>query len=127
VRYGAFILILAASLAYGAEEGMERTLTLPHPIAAGAIAWLEVQVGPLAPGQRVRVTTPAGELLGAISPFGPSERQHAGLYSLPVPADAIHDGALSVVIAITEANGPPRTPTPAEVQSVKLLAPGMAK
>ena len=37
------------------------------------------------------------------------------------------DGALSVVISITKANGLPRTPTPAEVRSVKLLAPGMAK
>jgi hypothetical protein len=24
---------------------MERTLTLPHPLAAGTNAWLEVQVG----------------------------------------------------------------------------------
>jgi hypothetical protein len=103
---------------------MERTLTLPQPLAAGANAWLEVQVGPLAPGQRVRVTTQAGELLGAISPFGQAERQRAGVYSLPIPADAIHDGALSVVVTITQANGPPRAPTPAEVQSLKLQAPG---
>jgi len=59
---------------------MERTLTLPQPLAVGANAWLEVQVGPLAPGQRVRVTTQAGELLGAISPFGQAERQRAGVY-----------------------------------------------
>lgn len=106
---------------------MERTLTLPHSLDAGANAWLEVQVGPLAPGQRVRVTTPTGELLGAISPFGTAERRHAGVYSLPVPQDAIHAGALSVIVTITEANTPPRAPTPAEVQSLKLLAPGAAR
>jgi hypothetical protein len=106
---------------------MERTLTLPHSLAPGANAWLEVKVGPLAPGQRVRVTTHAGELLGAISPFGRAERQQAGIYSLPVPPDAIHDDALSVVVTIAEANKPPRAPTPAEVQSLKLLAPGTAK
>ena len=123
-----FVLTLAASIAYGAEErGMERTLTLPHSLAPGAIAWLEVQVGPLAPGQRVRVTTRAGESLGAISPFGRAERQQAGTYSLPVPPDAIHDDTLSVVVTITEANKPPRAPTPTEVQSLKLLAPDTAR
>jgi hypothetical protein len=106
---------------------MERTLMLPHSLAPGANAWLEVRVGPLAPGERVRVTTHAGELLGAISPFGRAERQQAGIYSLPVPPDAIHDDALSVVVTITEANKPPRAPTLAEVQSLKLLTPGTAK
>ncbi|MGV7219389.1 hypothetical protein [Bradyrhizobium sp. UFLA05-112] len=106
---------------------MERTLTLPHSLAPGAIAWIEVQVGPLAPGQRVRVTTQAGELLGAISPFGPGERQNAGIYSLPVPPDAIHDDNLSVVVTITEANKPPRAPNPAEVKSLKLLAPNTTR
>ena len=128
MRCWAVVLLLAGSLAYGAEEGgMERTLPLPHSLGPGAHAWLEVQVGPLGPGQRVRVTTRAGELLGSISPFGPAERQHAGVYSLPVPPDAIHDGALSVVVTITEADGLPRTPTPAEVRSLKLLAPDAAR
>ncbi|MDA9475266.1 hypothetical protein XI03_12340 [Bradyrhizobium sp. CCBAU 65884] len=121
-------MTLAASLAHGAEqEGMKRTLTLPHSIGPGAIAWLEVQIGPLAPGQRVRVTTRTGELLGAISPFGRAERQSPGTYSLPVPPDVIHDDALSVIVTITEANMPPRAPTPTEVQNLKLLAPGSAK
>jgi len=102
---------------------MERTLTLPRPLKDGAHAWLEVQVGPLAPGQRVRVTTLSGELLGAISPFGPTERRHSGVYSLPVPADAIRNGALSVRVTITDANKPARTPTDAEVQDLKLLIP----
>jgi hypothetical protein len=99
---------------------MERTLTLPRPLKDGAHAWLEVQVGPLAPGQRVRVTTLSGELLGAISPFGSTERRHSGVYSLPVPADAIRNGALSVRVTITDANKPARTPTDAEVQKPEI-------
>lgn len=106
---------------------MERTLTLPHALAPGGIAWLQVQVGPLAPGQRVRVTTRAGELLGTASPFGPGARQQSGVYAIPVPAAAIHDGALAVVVTITDGSNPPRAPTPAEVQSLKLLAPDAAK
>ena len=106
---------------------MEQTLTLPHPLKAGANAWLEVQVGPLAPGQRVRVTTISGELLGTISPFGPAERRQAGVYSLPVPPDAIHDGALSVRVTVTQSNALPRAPTATEVQSLRLLAPDAAR
>ena len=90
---------------------MERTLTLPHPLAPGAIAWLQVQVGPLAPGQRVRVTTRSGELLGAVSPFGPGARQQSGIYSLAIPPGTIRDDALAVVVTITDANNPPRAPT----------------
>ena len=128
MRWWAIVLALAGSLAYGAEQGgMERTLTLPHALAAGAIAFLQVQVGPLAPGQRVRVTTRSGELIGAVAPFGPGERQRSGVYALPVPAGEIHDNALSVVVTITDANNSPRAPTPAEVQSLKLLTSDAAR
>jgi hypothetical protein len=106
---------------------MERTLILPHPLGPGASVWLEVQVGALAPGQRVRVTTRAGVQLGAISPFGPAARQHAGVYALPVPPEAIDDDAVSVIVTITEGSNPPRAPTPAEVQSLKLLASDAAR
>ena len=102
---------------------MEQTLTLPQPMKAGANAWLEVQVGPLAPGQRVRVTTLTGEPIGTIAPFGPPQRGRPGVYSLPVPPDAIHDGALSVRVVVTQLNAPPRAPTAAEVESLRLLSP----
>ena len=106
---------------------MERTLTLPHPLAPGTIAWLQVQVGPLAPGQRVRVTTRSGELLGAVSPFGAAERRQSGIYSLAIPPGAIRDDALAVIVTITDANNPPRAPTSTEVQSLKLLTPDAPK
>lgn len=101
---------------------MEQTLTLPHPLKAGASAWLQVQVGTLAAGQRVRVTTLAGEPIGTISPFGPAQRQGGGIYSLPVPPDAIRDGALTVRVTVTQSNAPPRAPTATELESLKLLA-----
>ena len=121
MRRWAIALMLAATAAYGAErEGMEQTLTLPHALRPGATAWLQVQVGPLAPGQRVRVTTQGGELLGTIAPLGRAQRQSSGTYALPVPPGAIHADALSVVVTIVEGSNPPRAPTPAEVQSLKL-------
>jgi hypothetical protein len=128
VRRWATALALATSLAWGAENGgLERTLTLPHELAPGAIAWLEVQVGPLAPGQRVRVTTRDGTLIGVISPFGPAARQQASVHSLPVPPQAIHGDTLSVIVTVTEGDKAPRAPTPVEVPSLKLLAPGTAR
>jgi hypothetical protein len=128
MRRFAVLLALVASLPYGAEgAGMEQTLTLPHPLKPGANAWLEVRVGPLAPGQRVRVTTSSGELIGAIAPFGPAQRRQSGVYSLPVPADAIHDGVLSVNVAVTQSSSPPRAPTATEVQSLRLLASDAAR
>jgi hypothetical protein len=113
--------MLAASAAYGAEQaGMKQTLTLPQALAPGTTAWLEVQVGSLAPGQRVRVTTQDGALIGTISPFGRAQRESSGVHALPVPPDAIHAGALSVVVTIVEGSDPPRTPTSAEVQRLRL-------
>jgi hypothetical protein len=102
---------------------MERTLTLPHPLKPGANAYLEVQVGPLAPGQRVRVTTQSGEPIGTIAPFGPAARGHAGAYSLPVPPNAITDGTLSLRVTVTRPSAPDRAPTETEVKGLRLLAP----
>ena len=128
MRRWAIVPMLAASVAWGAEQaGLERTLTLPHALAPGGIAWLQVEVGPLAPGQRVRVTTRDGEQIGAVAPFGAGERRLGGRYPLPVPAAAIHDGALSVVVTITDANGSSRTPTPEEVRSLTLQTSDTAK
>lgn len=124
MRCAAAVLMLVASVAYGAEgTGMERSFTLAHPLSAGANAWLEVQAGPLAPGQRIRVTTATGEIIGAIAPFGPAQRRHPGIYTLPVPAAAIQNGVLSVRVTVLEGNKPPRAPTAAEVQGLKLLPP----
>lgn len=100
---------------------MERRLTLPHPLAPGETAWLKVQVGPLAPGQRIRVTASGGAVLGAVVPFGPGARRAGATYTVPVPTDAIHDAALMVEVMLIEANRPPRDPTAAEVPSVTLV------
>jgi hypothetical protein len=128
MRRAAILLPLVASLACAAEgTDIEQTLTLPHPLPSGASAFLEVQVGPLAAGQRVRVTTSSGEPLGTVSAFGPAARQSGGVYLLPVPSDAIHNGALSVRVTILDGNKPPRAPNPAEVQSLKVMTQDAAK
>jgi hypothetical protein len=124
VRGAALIPVLLATSAVAAEgRGMEMTFQLPRPLDEAATATLEVRVGPLAPGQKVSVTTPTGELIGTISPFGAKAREHAAVYTLPVPREAFRAGTLATRVTITEGKLPPRAPTAAEVQSLKLVPP----
>jgi hypothetical protein len=128
LRRSAALLALVASLAHAADGAeIEQTLTLSHPLKAGVSPFLEVRVGPLTAGQRVRITTLGGELIGTIAPFGPAERQGGGVYSLPVPPDAVHGGTLSLRVTVTQSNVPPRAPNATEVQSLRLVAPDAAR
>jgi hypothetical protein len=113
--------LLAQSLS--AAWAQDMTLTLPHPLAAGETAWIELQLGPIG-RQEIDITTAAGQPLGTVSPFGPRAGQDAGTYAFPVPADAIRDGRLTVRITITQPNGSPRPATEQEVRSVKLTVAG---
>jgi hypothetical protein len=110
-----------------AASAQEITLVLPRPLAAGETAWIEVQVGPIARDREITVTTASGQELGTISPFGMRVGQDAGTFTLPVPADAIRGGRLSVRLTITGYGGPPRAPTAQEVRGVKLKVGGAAR
>jgi hypothetical protein len=105
---------------HAVQAGAVTRLMLPHPLAPGEIAWIEVQVGAIARGREIEVTTASGQPLGVISPFGVRLGQDAGTYTLPVPPDAIRDGAVAVRLAITQPGRPPRPPTAEEVRSVTL-------
>jgi hypothetical protein len=107
-----------AVLAQDAAQTM--TLQLPHPLAAGETAFLQVQVGPIGRGRTIDVTTAAGQPLGTVSPFGVRTGQDAGTYPVPVPKDAIRDGRLSIRLTISQPGGSARAPTADEVRSVKL-------
>src|SRR6266850_1301481 len=88
----AFALFALLAQSENPASADEMTLVLSHPLRAGEIAWIEVQVGPIGRGQEIDVTTAAGQELGVISPFGVRRGQDAGTYTLPVPGDAIRDG-----------------------------------
>jgi hypothetical protein len=111
-----FLLMMLAA----AAVAQELTLALPHPLGAGETAFIAVELGTISKGQTIDVTTAAGQPLGTISPFGARPGQHAGTYTLPVPADAIHDGRLAIRLTITQPGGPPRAPTAQEVRGVKV-------
>jgi hypothetical protein len=121
----AALALLFALLAQNmsAAWAQETTLTLPHPLAAGETAWIELQLGPIG-RQEIDITTATGQQLGTVSPFGPRTGQDAGTYAFPVPANLITDGRVTVRITITQPNGPPRPATEQEVRSVKLTVTG---
>ena len=110
-----------------ATGAREITLALPHELRTGENAWLQVQVGPIARGQEINVTTASGQPLGTISPFAVRPGQDAGTYPLPLPAEAIRDGRVAVRLTISQAGGPPRAPTAQEVRGVKVQVGGGAR
>ena len=120
-------LLAQDGLAQNANVAPAVTLVLPHPLAAGETAWIEVQVGPIGRGQEIDVTTASGQQLGTISPFGMRLGQDAGTYTLPVPADAIRDRRVSIRLTITQSGASLRAPTALEVRSVKLRVGGAAR
>jgi len=125
MRRTAVALALLELLAHHAEAAMAQetarvmTLVLPRPLAKGSLAWIDLQLGRLGPGQEIDVTTATGRNLGTISPFGMRVGQDAGTFTLPVPADAIVDGRLTIRLAVTQ-SGAARAPTPEEVRGVTL-------
>jgi hypothetical protein len=113
-------LALNGNAALAQDAARSTTLELPRPLAAGEIAFMEVQLGPIGRGRTIEVTTASGQPLGVVSPFGVRTGQDAGTYPLPVPNDAIRDGHLSIRLTISQPGGPPRAPTADEVRGVKL-------
>jgi len=110
-------LLAILGLGGGSATAQEMTLSLPRPLRPGEIAWLEVEIGPIG-RHEVIVSTAAGRDIGVISPFGVRAGQEAGIYPLPVPAEAIEDGHVVVRLSITQAGAPPRDPTGEEVRRV---------
>src|SRR6266849_7404335 len=112
------LLAVLAQTAHAAPAEDVTTLVLPHPLAPGETAWIEVQVGAIARGREIEVTAASGQEFGVISPFGVRLGHDAGTYTLPVPPDTIRDGVIAVRLTITQYGAPPRPPTAQEVKSV---------
>ena len=111
--------VLLGQLAF-AVDGRTMTLALPHPLRAGETAWLEVRLGVLERGVEVEIATAAGQSLGVISPFAIRSGRQAGTYTVPVPADAIADGRLSLVVSLNQNGHPKRAPTAKELKRIRL-------
>ena len=121
---------VAATLALGllalagacAAIPQDRVLAAPPSMTGQSRLVLQVEVGPLAKGDEVSVTTADGHDLGTISPYGIRSGQAAGTYSIPVPSSLLRRDGLHLRLRILRAGSAPRVPTPTEIIGVRLQA-----
>jgi hypothetical protein len=109
-RRSVVLLALIASPTHGAEgAGMEQTLTLPHLLKAcparARSAGRTTCARPTC-SRHDSCWGTAGHNLAVWPGWAPA----GGVYSRPVPPDAIHDGALSMRVTVTQSKVPPRGP-----------------
>ena len=100
ISHAALAVLLWGELA-AAAAGRKVTLSLPHPLARGETVWLIVGVGAIGHKQ-LHVTTADGRELGTITAYGPKAGSTGGTYTLPVPADAIAEDHLTILLNIIE-------------------------
>ena len=115
----AFVCLALLAQQADAAEGRDVTLTLPRALQPGETAFAEVQLGLLARGLEIEVTTASGRALGVISPYGVRAGQEAGTYSLPIPSDAIVKGQVAIRLSLNQ-SGHTRAPTAKEVKIVRV-------
>ena len=101
-------------------DAREITLALPHPLRKGETAWLLVEVGAIGHDQ-IQLTTQDGRPLGTISPFGVRSGQAAGTYTVPVPAEVLHNGRLALRLSVMHSGLAQQAPATEEVKSLRLL------
>ena len=109
-----------------AADGRDVTLKLPRTLQPGETVFAEVQLGLLARGLEIEVTTAAGRELGVISPHGTRAGQAAGTYTLPIPSDAIVKGQVALRLSLNQF-GRTRAPAAQEVKSVRLKITAAAR
>lgn len=115
------VLALVALLAQPAPVPAGRVviLTLPHALRVGESAWLEVELGTLARGQQIMVTTVDGRLLGHIAHYGSARDRAGSVYPLPLPVEVISKGRVSLRLSV-ERGDSRRAPTKGELKNVRL-------
>jgi hypothetical protein len=103
--------------------GREVVLDLPRPIRPGETAFVEIDVGAVARGAQIALSSGTGRELGVVSPFGARPGQDAGRFTVPVPSDAIRDGR--IVVRVTIRHGDTRrAPTDREVRGLTVNIAG---
>jgi hypothetical protein len=116
------MLAWLCAVAAGAVGMGDVVLSLSRSLRAGEQLSLAVSVGPIG-RQRVEISTAQGQHLGTISLFGVPAGRAGGTYTIPVPAEEVHDGRLELHLAIISGSER-RSPTAEEVTGVRLILPG---
>lgn len=93
-------------------------LTLPRAAADDEAVWLQIQIGVLAHGTVIRVSSSNGELLGSVSPYGSARGAPSPTYLVPLPKTAVVNGSIRVRLTVNEPGKPSRAPRADEVENV---------
>jgi hypothetical protein len=112
-------LILWTQLAQP-EIGLVKTLRVPPPQRTTDVIWLKVTLGTLQQGREVEISTPAGRLLGVISPFSKQAERQGGAYLVPIPVDAVAKQELVIRLVVTRGDIK-RTPKVDEIKKIELV------
>jgi hypothetical protein len=104
-------------------QGRDVVLTLPRPVAARETAFVEIEVGTVARGTQIALSTDTGRELGVVSPFGARPGQSAGRFTVPIPPDAIRDGRVALRVTIRQGDTR-RAPTGEEVRGLTVNIAG---
>lgn len=102
------------------EEGVTEMTLERAPRANEAVA-LEVRVGPLPSGARVRIVSDTGEVLGVVAPFGRLQAGGVSAHVVPLPARVIRRGRVRFRLTLDLPGAPPRAPGPSEVEKVSVI------
>jgi hypothetical protein len=93
-------------------------LTLPRAAADDEAVWLQIQIGVLARGAVIRVSSTNGELLGSVSSYGSARGAPSPTYLVPLPKTAVVNGRIRVRLTVDEPGKPSRAPRADEVENV---------
>lgn len=97
------------------------TLRLTRPPTAEEAVGLQLTVGSLSAGARIRVLSSAGVVLGTVSPYGASRQKEANSYTIVLPKSAVKGGRVRLHLEVEEPNKAAHPPGLAEVESVRLI------
>jgi hypothetical protein len=112
---------LAPPFVLGAPKSSVVELVMPRAASSREAVDLSVQVGAIAKGTEIDITTPSGELIGTVSPFAIRPGQPAGTYVFPLHEGAIENGRVVVAMSLRRAGEAARAPTPEEVIKVSIV------
>ncbi len=96
------------------------TLHLPHALMAHQTVVAIVHLGAVPRATTILVQTVDGRLLGTISPYAIVPGQQGGTYMVPIPADAVKDGEVTLLVGVEVSSTLLREPRADEVESVTL-------
>jgi hypothetical protein len=119
-------LLAACSVACGADDWPidsrgKLTLPLARQPAANEMLVVQIGVGAIGQGTKIVVRVSDEETAGTIVPYGVRAGQKAGMFTIPVPANAVADKKVSLRLEVLEKGAKAaRAPKRAEIEDAKL-------